>query len=148
MEKILQINYFYSHAGRTPGGYSQGSTCRIWKFIRNLYHTAKDSCTLHPEVRRDPQAHLFLFKLQVKLDFWQQARNAVMQNPLHSRWFHWKFLCFPPLYLLLQMPAAVSACLSDLSLPKTQFTSQSKTREQLFPPLTPRVPKPLTNGDS
>lgn len=135
MEKIRQINFFYSHAGRTPGGYNQGSTCRIWKFIRNLYHIAKGSCMLHPEVRRDQQAHLFLFKLQVKLAFWQQARNAVTQRPLHSRWFHWKFLCFPPLYLLLQLPAAVNACLSDLSLPKrTQFTSQPRTPEQLFPP--------------
>lgn len=135
MEKFLQINYFYSQAGRTPGSYNQGSTCRIWKCIRNLYHIAKGSSMLHPEVIRDQQAHLFLFKLQVKLAFWQQARNAVTQSPPNSRWFHWKFLCFPPLYLLLQLPAAVSACLSEVSLPKrTQFTSQSRTLEQLFPP--------------
>lgn len=111
-------------------GLYSGEHLRIWKFIRNLYHTAKDSCMLYPEVGWDQQAHLFLFKLQVKLAFWQQARRLWRKSPLHSRWFHWKFLCFPPLCLLLQLPAAVSACLSDLSLPKrTQFTSQSRTPE-------------------
>lgn len=135
MEKILQINNFYSHAGRTPGGYNQGSTYRIWKF-KEIFITQQKTAACFIQRSGGISKPIFSY-LNYRWNWLCGSRLEMpwRKSPLHSRWFHWRFLCFPPLYLLLQLPAAVSACLSDLLLPKrTQFTSQSRTPEQLFPP--------------